>query len=152
MSRICNVCSNPKRKEIDKLLINSSSIRVIASQFSLTFSSVQRHYHNHLPSTLIKAKEVEVITQADNLLEQVKDLQRRALSILDAAEVSGDLRTALGAIQVARGNLELLGRLANELQVQQKQEVTINVHYAGCTCEGKRGVKRLSGGREYMTI
>jgi hypothetical protein len=42
-------------------------------------------------------------------------LQGRALDILGRAEKAGDLRTALAAISQARGNLELLGKLAGEL-------------------------------------
>jgi hypothetical protein len=42
-------------------------------------------------------------------------LQTHALDILERAEKTGDLRTALSAISQARGNLELLGKLAGEL-------------------------------------
>jgi len=62
----------------------------------------------------------------------------KALNILDAAERSGNLRTALGAIREARG----------ELQVQQKQEVIITVRYRDRRKNEERGVERLSGGRK----
>lgn len=55
------------------------------------------------------------MTRADSLLDRVESLQARALSILDAAENTGELRTALGAIREARGNLELLAKLLGEL-------------------------------------
>jgi len=55
------------------------------------------------------------VASADNLLADVRELQARALAILDVAERAGELRTALAAIREARGNLELLGRLAGEL-------------------------------------
>ncbi len=46
------------------------------------------------------------------------------MRILDTAcEVDGDLRVALGAIREARGCLELLGKLAGELQ----EGATVNV-------------------------
>jgi hypothetical protein len=63
----------------------------------------------------LKAREVEEVAQADDLLDQVRDLQAHALDILERAEKAGDLRTALAAISQARGNLELLGKLAGEL-------------------------------------
>jgi hypothetical protein len=72
---------------------------------------------------LVKAQDAAEVAHADNLLEQVKSLQARALTILDKAEASGDLRTALSAIREARGNLELLAKLLGELQ----QEGTVNV-------------------------
>ena len=60
----------------------------------------------------MKAAEM---AEADDLLDQVGDLQRRALAILDRAEEAGELRTALSAIREARGNLELLAKLLGEL-------------------------------------
>jgi hypothetical protein len=69
----------------------------------------------HLPAHLLKAREVEEAAQANDLLDQVRNLQVHALNILEHAEKVGDLRTALVAISQARGNLELLGKLAGEL-------------------------------------
>jgi hypothetical protein len=56
----------------------------------------------------MKAKEAEEITQADNLLEQIKDLQKRALKILSEAEKAESWKVALGAVRECRSNLELL--------------------------------------------
>ncbi len=42
-------------------------------------------------------------------------MQAHALDILERAEKTGYLRTALAAISQARGTLELLGKLAGEL-------------------------------------
>jgi len=52
-------------------------------------------------------------------------LQAHALDILARAEEAGDLRTALAAISQARGNLELLGKLAGELD--ERPVVNLNV-------------------------
>jgi hypothetical protein len=73
----------------------------------------------------LKAREVEEVAQADDLLEQVSHLQTHALDILERAEKAGDLRTALAAISQARGNLELLGKLAGELD--ERPQVNLNV-------------------------
>jgi len=74
---------------------------------------------------LLKAREVEEVAHADDLLEQVRHLQAHALDILERAEKAGDLRTALAAISQARGNLELLGKLAGELD--ERPVVNLNV-------------------------
>ena len=55
----------------------------------------------------------------------MRHLQDRALDILERAEKAGDLRTALAAISQARGNLELLGKLAGELD--ERPVVNLNV-------------------------
>jgi hypothetical protein len=79
---------------------------------------------------LLKAKEAREATHADNLLNQVKDLQARALSILSQAERSGDLKTALLAIREARGCLELLGKLAGELQSAPTVNILVSPEWA----------------------
>ena len=84
-----------------------------------------RHKTEHLPAHLLKAREVEEAAQADDLLEQVRNLQTHAIDILERAEKTGDLRTALAAISQARGNLELLGKLAGELD--ERPVVNLNV-------------------------
>jgi hypothetical protein len=73
----------------------------------------------------LKAREAAEVAQADDLLNQVRSLQTHVLDILERAEKAGDLRTALAAISQARGNLELLGKLAGELD--ERPVVNLNV-------------------------
>jgi hypothetical protein len=115
MPRRCTVCDYPERHSIDEALVTGAPYRSVAKRFRLSESAVYRHKTEHLPTHLLKAREVEEVAQADDLLEQVRNLQTHALDILGRAEKAGDLRTALAAISQARGNLELLGKLAGEL-------------------------------------
>ncbi len=62
------------------------------------------------------AKVAAEVVNANSLLDQVTSLRSRAITILDTAEESGDLKTAISAIREARGCVELLGKLAGELQ------------------------------------
>ncbi len=73
----------------------------------------------------MKARQVEEEAQADDLLDQVRYLQTHTLDILERAKRTGDLRTALAATSQARGNLELLGKLAGELN--ERPVVNLNV-------------------------
>jgi hypothetical protein len=114
--RSCTVCTHPDRAKIDEALVAGVSSAEIAGRYrTIGERAIRRHRTNHLPETLAKAHEAEEVAQADNLLAQVRDLQERALDILDEAEEGGELRTALGAIREARGNLELLAKLLGEL-------------------------------------
>ncbi len=122
MPRVCSVCTHEQRADIDSALLAEEPYRHIAARYGTSTGALQRH-REHIPVHLAKAKDAEEITQADTLLEQVRNLQTRALSILDRADEAGDLRTALGAIREARSNLELLAKLLGELQ----QEGTVNV-------------------------
>jgi transposase-like protein len=125
MSRRCTVCDHPERHGIDAALVGGAPYRSVAKRFGLSKSAVYRHKTEHLPAHLLKAREAEVVARADNLLEQVRTLQAHALDILERAEKAGDLRTALAVISQARGNLELLGKLAGELD--ERPVVNLNV-------------------------
>jgi transposase-like protein len=125
MPRRCTVCDHPEKHSIDEILVTGAPYRSVAKRFGLSESAVYRHKTEHLPAHLLKAKRVKETARADDLLEQVRNLQVHALDILERAEKSGDLRTALAAISQARGNLELLGKLAGELD--ERPVVNLNV-------------------------
>jgi hypothetical protein len=120
MARTCSVCAHPERESIDRALVSGESCSALAARYSTVGRmALQRHKDKHIPETLAMAQEAAEVADADGLLDQVKELQRRTLAILDRAEQANDLRTALSAIGQARGNLELLARLLGELQDQQ---------------------------------
>ena len=126
MSRKCTVCKHKERAAIDTALLGGASFRDLAGQFRLSKTSLCRHKGEHLPRELSKAHEAHQISAADDLLRQVQDLQTSALTILRKAEEAGDLRTALGAIREARGNLELLAKLVGELKEGQTVSIIIS--------------------------
>jgi transposase-like protein len=103
MPRRCSVCGHPERQSIDEVLVSGAPYRSVAKRFGLSESSVYRNKTEHLPTHLLKAREVEEVAQADDLLEQVRNQQAHALDILERAEKAGDLRIALAAISQARG-------------------------------------------------
>jgi transposase-like protein len=125
MPRRCTVCDHPQRHSIDEALVSGAPYRSVARRFELSESAVYRHKTDHLPVHLLRAREAEEAARADELLDQVRSLQTHALDILERAEKAGDLRTALAAISQARGNLELLGKLAGELD--ERPVVNLNV-------------------------
>jgi hypothetical protein len=97
MPRRCTVCDHPERHSINEALITGAPYRSVAKCFGLSESAVYRHKTEHLPVHLLKAREVEEAARADDLLDQVRNLQTHALDILERAEKAGDLRTALAA-------------------------------------------------------
>ena len=129
MPRRCTVCDYPERRGIDEALVNGTPYRSVAKRFGLSGSAVYRHKTEHLPAHLLKAREAEEVAQADGLLEQARHLQTHALDILERAEKAGDLRTALAAISQARGNLELLGKLAGELDERPVVNVLVSTEW-----------------------
>jgi len=126
MARKCTVCSHKDRNKIDSALtVRSDSIETISKQYSVSVSSLNRHISSgHVSQMVAKAVEAQEVAQADTLLEQVKSLSTRALSILSQAEGAGDLRTACSAIREVRSTLELLLKVSGELKGDQ---TTVNV-------------------------
>ena len=126
MPRRCSVCTHPDRENIDEALVGATAISAISAKYrDISEDALGRHKAKHLPAKLVMAEKAKEVAQADSLLDQVRDLQGRALAILDQAEMSGDLRTALGAIREARGNLELLAKLLGE--ISDAPQVNLNV-------------------------
>jgi hypothetical protein len=122
--RTCTTCVHSQRDTIDAALVAGESFRYVALRFGTSAAALFRHKAEHLPASMTKAREAKEITQADDLLGQVRELQRRTMAILDmaTAEETSDLKIALAAIREARGCLELLAELTGELA----QEGTVN--------------------------
>jgi hypothetical protein len=125
MPRVCTVCEHPEREAIDRALVGGASNRSAASLYDVSEAAVRRHKGNHLPAKLVLAEKAAEVADADNLLDQVGDLQRRTMAVLEAAELSHEHRTALAAIREARGNLELLAKLIGQLD--ERPVVNLNV-------------------------
>jgi len=125
MPRVCTVCQHPSRGDIDRALLDGEPLRNIAERFRLSTTALHRHKADHLSPTLAKAREAEEVSRADDLLAQVRDLQGRALRILSVAEGEGDLKTALQGIREARGCLELLAELTQQLDRRPQLNVLL---------------------------
>ena len=123
MPQTCTICRHKSREDIECALIERTPFRYIAAQHAVSASALVRHFDDHLPDALPKAKDVEDAAHADTILGQVQDLRDRAMKILDDAETKRDFRNALAAIREARGCLELLGKLAGKLA----EGATVNI-------------------------
>lgn len=82
---------------------------------------VYRHSRDHLPEKLAQAAQTQETIHADALWAQAQDLHAKTLAALARAEKRRDERLLLSAVRESRSNLELLARLAGELQAAQVQ-------------------------------
>ena len=122
---VCTICTHKERNQIDEKLVVGESLRNVAKQFGTSVAALHRHKKDHLPAQLVKATEAKEIAHADNLLGQIKELQQRAMGILDKAENGKDWRGAVGAIREARACIETVGKLTDQLT--DKQVINNNV-------------------------
>src|SRR5215204_4092102 len=75
MPRRCTVCDHPERHSINEALVSGAPYRSVAKRSGLSESAVYRHKTEHLPANLLKAREVEEAARADDLLDQVRNLE-----------------------------------------------------------------------------
>ena len=129
MPRTCTICIHDNRPAIDQALISGEPFRHIAARTGTSTGALQRHKTDHLPLSLRKAHAAAEVAQADTLLDQIRELQTRAMRILAKAEEAGDLRTALAAIGQARSVVELQGKLTGEMDgpLEQPRKVSLQV-------------------------
>jgi hypothetical protein len=126
MPRACTICTHDDREQINAALVAGQPYRTVADRFGAAPGAVLRHRMAHLPVALTKAQEAVEVARADTLLDQVRQLQAKALAILTRAEQTGDLRTALLGIGQARGCLELLAKLEGELDERPQINVLLS--------------------------
>lgn len=115
MPRQCSVCTSTDRPAIDGELVRATPLRTIASRYGVTRQALHRHRQTHLPASLVRDRQATELANAEQLLEQITDLQRHALSALARAEAMGDQRGALAAIREARACLEILAKISGQL-------------------------------------
>ena len=128
MPRTCTVCRSPRVDEINHALLANEPYRDIARRCSLSPAAVLRH-KEHIPLAVVKAKKAGEALQGDDLLRSIRSLHERTMRILDDAEAAGDRTNALRAVQQARGNIELLGRLLGELEASSPTSTKIEIIY-----------------------
>ena len=127
MPRSCPICDHEDLDEINAALASNERIRTIAERWSVRKTALMRHRNEHLPYSAIEAKEAEAKeaeddAPVDELLDQVRDLQERALATLEEAEEAEELNAALQAIREVKGNLEFMTNPLNELDERSVDE------------------------------
>jgi hypothetical protein len=86
LAQTCSVCKSKHKMKIDTALINGESYRSIAKRFSFSESSVYRHYKNHLPKSLIEAKESEETIHCETIKEDYDRNRAFIIKLLRACD------------------------------------------------------------------
>lgn len=123
MCPVCAVCTHKNIKKINEQLTAGESCRRIASQYGLHYQAVTRHKKNHLPDTLVKSKDAEIICHADDLLTQQNRLLKLSWDIANRFISQGDDQGALKAISQIRENLKVL--LEVEGKINQRNQFNV---------------------------
>jgi len=121
MPRTCTTCTHPHRDEIDRRLLDGAPLRNIAKQFSLSAASLFRH-NKHISKTLSNSRQEAEILRADGLMEHLNHLTSEAARLKRKAEQAKDYRTALAGVREMSRLLELVMRLAVEMQERSSSD------------------------------
>lgn len=118
MPRTCTVCRSPRRREIERSMIDGRSNREIARDFKLSSSAVFRHREEHLSKKLLQAAESRELAGAVSLVDRLEELHAETLAILSDARnaESIDNEVALRAISRLEKQVELIARLQGDLK------------------------------------
>jgi hypothetical protein len=126
VSRTCSVCRHPQRDAIDRALIAGEPVRTIASRYvTISHMAVQRHKEEHLPATMVKAKETEDISHAIDVVKQLRAINGVAVQIMAEARQRGDGDTALKAIDRVQRQIELQAKLLGELDDRPHVDIVL---------------------------
>jgi hypothetical protein len=137
MPQVCKVCRHKDREPIEKALLAREPYRTIADRYGMSKTALIRHNAAHLPASLRQSHEAEEMSRADRLLlelriggERIEMLFEQSELMAARAAATGDVRTAIKAIQVAaillresREHLELRARLTGEIEAEQRPPV-----------------------------
>jgi hypothetical protein len=114
----CRACHDPRRNEIDRLIISGRPLRAISADVGIGLGSLCRHKQHIkelLGATLETRTPSESERHASALLQRVLRLADEAENVLRSARARSDFRGANGALGASAKLLDLCGRLSGEL-------------------------------------
>ena len=111
----CSVCKHKAVSDINRQLLEKTTLREISEQYGLTIAALHRHNHNHLPKHLLKATELQETTAADSLVDRLTELRSKADDIFVGAKKKKNYQAAAAALREQRAIIELYCKLIGEL-------------------------------------
>lgn len=97
MPRTCTICTHEQRPAIDAELLNETPLRDMARRYATSKDALARH-RDHLPRQLVKAQEQEDVSQAIDVVRQLKAINGATLAILKEAQADKNGELALKAV------------------------------------------------------
>lgn len=125
MPMTCTICKHTQRAEIDKAIVSGESLRNIAQQYEVGYTSVERHSRTHLPQSIQKSQAAKEEAQALDVVAQLRDINKITLDILKEARDKKKNGIALFAIDRVMKQLELQAKLIGAIDTP-----TVNIYMA----------------------
>jgi hypothetical protein len=125
MPRICTICGQPRRDEVDEALRVGEPLRDIAKRYRTSPAALFRHKKHAIPATLVKHGAVEQMPAST--FERFQNLHRATTAILEEAQCSQNHAVALQAISRMEKQIAFEARLLGELSEPAKAAIGINL-------------------------
>jgi hypothetical protein len=126
MPRVCTVCAHDERHSINVALVQREPYRAIARRYGLGRDALARHAREHLPKLLVKSSRAVEAARADDLLGSIGSMVGRLEAFLDRAEADEDGPEFRANAAVWRKQIELLAKIAGELQQEGQTNIYLN--------------------------
>jgi hypothetical protein len=142
MARLCTVCTNARRAEIDRALVKGATERALATEFGLSKGAIHRHKLQCAGLAPVGTKKVReaqreisqgtvalaLLPTRDQLGSRYEMLGERIDAIISAAQKAGSLAVAVQGLNSLRQNWDSLAKLAGHVGGAPQVNVGVQVN------------------------
>lgn len=134
MPRVCRVCEDPRREEIDAALAGGRSVPKLAAEVGLPESNLYRHRKDHMTMTrsITTSRAGGVVAT----VERLEELDRELAEVQDMAKRRGHTQAAVAALAKRIQVVMEISGLRDEVQPKEKR--VLHVHL------GKEEAERIA--------
>ena len=126
MGRVCTVCAHDEHYSINVALVQRTAYRNIAQGYGVSQYALMRHARDHLPKLLVESTRAVEVARADDLIGNIDRMIGRLEAFIDRAEADGDGEEFRANIAEWRKQIELLARIAGQLQEAGQVNIFVN--------------------------
>jgi hypothetical protein len=126
MGRVCTVCVHDEHHSINVALVQRTAYRNIAQGYGVSQYALMRHARDHLPKLLVESTRAVEVARADDLIGNIDRMIGRLEAFLDRAEADGDGPEFRAHVAEWRKQIELLARIAGQLQEAGQVNIFVN--------------------------
>jgi len=123
----CLVCSDERRKDIDRDLVRLGNVSKVSQKYKLPYDSVYRHSREHLAAVALGAGKRSLKMHSERLFNELLELAATTKDILRSALDDNHRGLALKSIVQSRNNIEVLTRFILSMEELQMKQNTIEV-------------------------
>jgi len=125
MTQTCQICTHPKRLEIDREIVSGANLSKLAQFFSVKYHSLYAHAREHVSRQLSQAMEKKNTEEAFNLLERIDQIVGRTENIFLRNYEKGKDTIALKALSEQRSTFDLLAKISYSLHQAKLAEIEL---------------------------